>query len=112
MSSISGFSSAFSLIAWLISTQIIISSFYRRIESLGVVIFPISGLASLTASLQLSDHVIQTSDHAIQGHIMISVIAYSLITLGAFQAGLLAYQDRSIKAASSRRIHSFPSAIT
>ena len=92
-----GFFAAFSLIAWLISLQIIISSFYRRIESLGVVIFPISGIASLAASQHFSDHLITTSDHAIQGHIMISVIAYSLITLGAFQAGLLAYQDRSIK---------------
>jgi ABC-type uncharacterized transport system permease subunit len=92
-----GFFAAFSLIAWLISIQIIISSFYRRIESLGVVIFPISGIASLAASQHFSDHLIITSDNAIQGHIMISVIAYSLITLGAFQAGLLAYQDRSIK---------------
>jgi ABC-type uncharacterized transport system permease subunit len=92
-----GFFAAFSLIAWLISIQIIISSFYRRIESLGVVVFPISGLASVAASLHFSDHLIRTSDNAIQGHIMISIVAYSLITLGAFQAGLLAYQDRSIK---------------
>ncbi len=92
-----GFFAAFSLIAWLISIQIIISSFYRRIESLGIVVFPISGLASLAASLHFSDHLISTSNSAIQCHIMISIVAYSLITLGAFQAGLLAYQDRSIK---------------
>jgi ABC-type uncharacterized transport system permease subunit len=49
------------------------------------------------ASLHLSDHLISTTTNAIQGHIMVSVIAYSLITLGAFQAGLLAYQDRSIR---------------
>ena len=29
---------------------------------------------------------------------MVSVVAYSLITLAAFQAGLLAYQDHSIRA--------------
>ena len=92
-----GFFAAFSLIAWLISIQIIISSFYRRIESLGIVVFPISGFASLVASLHLSDHLISTSNNAIQGHIMISVVAYSLITLGALQAGLLAYQDHSIR---------------
>jgi len=92
-----GFFASFSLIAWLISIQIIISSFYRRIESLGVVVFPISGFASLATGLPFSDHLINTSDNAIQGHILISVVAYSLITLGAFQAGLLAYQDRSIR---------------
>ena len=92
-----GFFAAFSLIAWLISIQILLSSIYRRIESLGIVVFPISGVAGLIASLHFSDHLISTSSSAIQSHIMVSVIAYSLITLGAFQAGLLAYQDRSIK---------------
>lgn len=92
-----GFFAAFSLVAWLISIQILLSCIYRRIESLGIIVFPISGFANILASLHFSDHLITTSDNTIQGHIMISVIAYSLITLGAFQAGLLAYQDRSIR---------------
>ena len=92
-----GFFAAFSLISWLISIQILLSSIYRRIESLGIVVFPISGLASIIASLHFSDNLIHITNHAIQGHVMVSVIAYSLITLGAFQAGLLAYQDRSIR---------------
>lgn len=92
-----GFFPAFSLIGWLISIQVLLSCVYRRIESLGIIVFPVSGLASIVASLHLSDHLISTTTNAIQGHIMVSVIAYSLITLGAFQAGLLAYQDRSIR---------------
>jgi ABC-type uncharacterized transport system permease subunit len=92
-----GFFTAFSLIAWLISIQILLSSLYRRIESLGIVVFPVSGLAGVIASLHFDDHLINTSNNAVQGHIMVSIIAYSLIMLGAFQAGLLAYQDRSIK---------------
>ncbi len=92
-----GFFAAFALIAWLVSIQILLSSIFRRIESLGIVIFPISGGASLVASLYFADHLIITGSRVIQGHIMISVIAYSLITLGAFQAGLLAYQDHSIR---------------
>jgi len=92
-----GFFTSLSLIVWLISIQILLSSLYRRIESLGIVVFPISGLAGLIASLHFHDHLITTSNNSVQGHIMVSIIAYSLITLGAFQAGLLAYQDRSIK---------------
>jgi ABC-type uncharacterized transport system permease subunit len=92
-----GFFASFSLIAWLISIQILLSSVYRRIESLGIVVFPISGLSGLIAGQHFADHLITTSNQAVQGHIMVSVIAYSLITLGAFQAGLLAYQDRSIR---------------
>ncbi len=92
-----GFFVAFSLIAWLISIQILLSSIYRRIESLGIIAFPVSGLANIVASSHVSDHLINTGSNTIQGHIMVSVIAYSLITLGAFQAGLLAYQDHSIR---------------
>jgi len=92
-----GFFAAFSLIAWLISIQILLSSIYRRIESLGIIIFPISGGAGLIASLHFADHLIITSNSELQGHIMVSVIAYRLIKLHAFQAALLAYQDRSIR---------------
>lgn len=92
-----GFFVAFSLITWLISIQILLSCIYRRIESLGIIVFPVSGIGNISASLHFSDHFISIGNNAIQGHIMVSVIAYSLITLGAFQAGLLAYQDRSIK---------------
>ena len=92
-----GFFPAFSLIVWLISIQILLSSIYRRIESLGIVVFPISGCASLIASLHFADHLIIISNSEIKGHIMVSIIAYSLITLGAFQAALLAYQDHSIR---------------
>ena len=92
-----GFFIAFSLISWLISMQILLSSIYRPVESLGIVAFPISGLACFTASLNFSEHLIATGDSAIQGHIMISIIAYSLISLAAFQASLLAYQDHSIR---------------
>ena len=88
---------AFSLVSWLIVIQVLLSCIYRRIESLGIVLFPISGIAGIAASLDPSGRLIDTADQAIQGHIMVSVIAYSLITLGAFQAGLLAYQDRSIR---------------
>ena len=78
---------AFALIAWLISIQVLLSSIYRRIESLGIIVFPITGLAGLAAGLDFSVHLISTGSSMIQSHIMISIIAYSLITLGVLQAG-------------------------
>ena len=86
-----------SLICWLISIQILLSSIFHRVESLGIAVFPVSGLASLISSLGLSEHLIATGSEVIQGHIMVSVIAYSLIMLGACQATLLAYQDHLIR---------------
>jgi len=92
-----GFFPAFALIAWLITIQVLLSCIYRRIETLGIIIFPLSGFSGILANLHEPTHLINITDDAIQGHIVISVIAYSLIMLGAFQAGLLAYQDRSIR---------------
>jgi ABC-type uncharacterized transport system permease subunit len=94
-----GFFAAFSLITWLISIQILLSCLFRNIEALGIVMFPMAGLASLVSSMTpvTPAQLIEVSNVTIQGHIMISVIAYSLIMLGAVQAILLAYQDRAIR---------------
>lgn len=92
-----GFFVALSLITWLVAILILLSSYFRRIESLGIAIFPISGLACLLATETDSIQLIEITSNAIQGHILISVVAYSLITLGALQATLLAFQDHAIR---------------
>jgi ABC-type uncharacterized transport system permease subunit len=92
-----GFFIAFSLISWLISIQILLCSIFRRIESLGIVVFPMSGLAGIFTVFHVVEPAIISGDSSLQGHIMVSVVAYSLIMLGAIQAGLLAYQDFSIR---------------
>lgn len=88
---------AFSLISWLVSVQILLSCIFRKIESLGIVVFPITGLATMLALADFTDPLIISGSNALQGHIMISIIAYSLITLGAVQACVLAYQDYAIR---------------
>lgn len=93
-----GFFTAFSLISWLVSVQIIISSIYRPVESLGIFMFPLSGVASILAVLSPSSQSLTAvTSHLIQGHIMISVIAYSLIMLSALQAITLAFQEHAIR---------------
>jgi len=93
-----GFFTAFSLISWLVCIQILISSLYRPVESLGIAMFPIAGLASvLVVVLPSPEPLSGITSHLIQGHVMISVIAYSLIMLSALQALTLAFQDHAIR---------------
>ncbi len=93
-----GFFIAFSLISWLVSAQILISSLYRPLESLGIAMFPLSGLASVFSVLMpASEPLTGVTSQLIQWHIMISIIAYSLIMLSALQALALAYQDHAIR---------------
>lgn len=89
---------AFALISWLVSIQIMISSLYRPLQSLGIVMFPLTGFASLLSVLSPTNANMSTvGNHLIQGHIMISIIAYSLIMLSALQALALAYQEHAIR---------------
>jgi ABC-type uncharacterized transport system permease subunit len=93
-----GFFTAFSLITWLVSLQIMISSLYRPLHSLGIVMFPFTGLAHLLAvATPTPTPLTGITSQFIQSHIMLSVIAYSLIMLGAIQAATLAYQEHAIR---------------
>jgi ABC-type uncharacterized transport system permease subunit len=93
-----GFFTAFSLISWLVSVQILISTLYRPLQSLGIAMFPLSGLASLlTVITPAAKPMTGITSHLIQGHVMISVIAYSLIMLSALQALTLALQEHAIR---------------
>ncbi len=93
-----GFFIAFSLVSWLVSIQILISSLYRPLHSLGIVMFPLSGIASLlSVFLPAADSASAISSQYLQAHIMVSIIAYSLIMLSALQAVTLAFQEHAIR---------------
>ncbi len=92
------FFNAFALVSWLVSIQILIASLYRPLHGLGIPMFPLAGLAALAAAVLPAGHVfVLTPSPAIQGHIMLSIIAYSLIMLSALQALVLAWQDHAIR---------------
>jgi ABC-type uncharacterized transport system permease subunit len=93
-----GFFTAFSLISWLVSLQIMISSLYRPLHSLGIIMFPFTGLAHLLAvATPAPTPLAGLANQLIQSHIMLSIIAYSLIMLSAIQAVTLAYQEHAIR---------------
>ena len=93
-----GFFIAFSLISWLVSVQILISCAYRPLHSLGIVMFPISALATLlSVFIPAGQSSGISADPSLQLHIMLSVIAYSLIMLSALQAIALAFQEHAIR---------------
>ena len=104
------FFTAFCLISWLVSLQILISSLYRPLETLGIVMFPLSGVASVLATLYPVRQPLPIADTPfLESHIIISVIAYSLLTLSALQAIALAWQERSIRSHHpGRLIRSLP----
>lgn len=89
---------ALSLMSWMICLLITIAGFSKPLENLGIVMFPIAALAIL-GETHFSSLRIIASDYAqdLRFHILISIIAYSQLTLAAIQACLLAMQNHFLR---------------
>ena len=87
-----------SLIAWVISTMILSSSLRKNLENLFLGVFPMAAiiifLNAIIPSTVVSDN---KWDAGIMSHILLSITAYSLLTIAAFQAVLLMIQVRQLK---------------
>jgi len=92
-----GLTYAFSLLSWLVSIQILIASVYHPVQNLGLMMWPISALAVLLAQLFPGQLMLQASEtFFLQAHVMLSIIAYSLISMGMLQAIVVSVQNRSL----------------
>ncbi len=93
-----GFFNALSLITWLIALLVLLAALSNPVESLGVFLLP---LASIAISLE----IIFPSTFMLPGvqalelklHIIMSVLAYSLLSIAAVQSVLLAVQDKHLR---------------
>lgn len=89
-----GFYTILTLVGWLAALLLLLSSFTRPVESLGIVVLPFT---ALTVLLRLITHDHQHLSHdltaGLEFHIMISILAYSLLSIAVVQAVLLYFQD-------------------
>ena len=92
------FFSVGSLIALVISALIVLSAIKKPIENLLLGIFPMAALL-LTVNLFISppQNISQPWSPGLTSHIILSIIAYSILTIAAFQAVLLMVQNHQLK---------------
>lgn len=92
-----GFFSALSLIFFTVNIIVLISYFKKPVQNLFILLLPLTVIAIICAqTLHGTSHVIPlTIDLA--SHILLSIIAYSLLTIATFQALFLAYQNHQLK---------------
>ena len=93
-----GFFNALSFSGWLISALLLVSALAYPVENLGVILLPFSALTLLLGLLMPSTAVEGAVDWRVQMHAVVSLLAYSLLTLAAVQALLLAIQHRRLRA--------------
>lgn len=93
-----GFFNALSLIGVLGAFLLLISALNRPLESLGVVLLPLAALSIALMFAYPSQRILESSGAwQLDLHIVLSVVAYSLLGIGALQAIVLAIQDSHLR---------------
>ena len=93
-----GFSNAWALISWIIASVVLLIAIRRPVENLLVIFFPLAALGLLLILLFPTHRILAESvAMGLKIHILLSIIAYSLLTVAAFQAVLLAFQEYQLR---------------
>jgi len=88
---------ALATVFWLASAITVVSTFRERLEGIAVVLLPITALTVfLTVFVPESNVPIRTGQLALDGHILISLSAYALLTLAALQGVMLLIQHQAL----------------
>ncbi len=91
-----GFFNALSLAAWLIALLLLVASLRHPLELLGIVLLPFAAVALALEVAFSGPGTATTLPPGLQIHILLSLLAYSLLAIGAIQAILLAVQNHHL----------------
>jgi len=92
-----GLFNAVSLIAWIIALLLVASSLTKPVENLGIVFLPLAALSIALSIAFPSNHLVAAnSGRELHIHILLSMLAYSMLSLAAMQAVLLAIQNHHL----------------
>lgn len=87
-----------SLLTWLLALVLLLSAIGQPIDNLGIAVFPLAAAGMILEGIYPSEHLLPAGNRMLDAHVLISVAAYSVLTLAALQAVLLAVQDRHLHA--------------
>lgn len=92
-----GVFNALSLITWLISTLLVLLAIGRPVENLGIIVFPGTALAVVLENSFNTTHITEVINTPLEIHILISIAAYSVLSIAAVQAVLITIQDHNLR---------------
>ncbi|HIJ22716.1 MAG: cytochrome c biogenesis protein CcsA [Gammaproteobacteria bacterium] len=91
-----GFFHALSVTGWLLVLLFESTWIFRPVGNLGIIIFPVSSVALLLQILY-PEPSLKTASSELDIHILLSMVAYSLLAVAALQAVLLAVQEKHLR---------------
>ncbi|SEA68659.1 ABC-type uncharacterized transport system, permease component [Thiothrix caldifontis] len=90
------FASASSIVMWLCNLLLFFTMLKRPLETLGILVVPFTLSAMLLPLLNPTQTAVINLNNGLGVHIFTSLLAYSILTLAALQALLLALQNRHL----------------
>ena len=109
-----GFSAALSLMFWLAVLIYWVESFHARLEGLQPLVLPLAAVCALLPGLFPGQHQLANVTSAMfRAHFFIAMVAYSLFTLAALHAIIMAVVERRLhRGELSRPLASLPPLLT
>jgi ABC-type uncharacterized transport system permease subunit len=93
-----GFFNALALTSWTVITLLLASSLTKPVENLGLILLPVAAVTlGLAARFGEISFMSASATWPLKIHVLLSMLAYSLLTLAAVQAILLAVQDNHLR---------------
>lgn len=93
-----GFFKAASLVGWLTALLLLLSSLKRPLENLGIILLPMAALTIALMFAYPAPHMLSgTGGWQLDLHILLSILAYSLLVIAALQSLVLAFQDHQLR---------------
>ncbi len=92
-----GFFNALSLAGWLAALLVVSVALVRPVENLGILLLPFAAATVVLTLLFPSSRIIEGASRPLQVHILLSILAYSMLAMASVQAMLLYVQDRQLR---------------
>ncbi len=92
-----GLFNTISLLTWLIGTILMVLAIRGAVENIGIIVFPSTALAIGLKNSFNATHIAEVVNTPLEIHIIISIAAYSVLSIAAVQAILLTVQDRNLR---------------
>lgn len=87
-----------SLILLIVVLLLLTATLTKPVGKLGIALFPlVAAMLGLSLTIPIKPHHLHTQNLQMDLHVLTSIIAFSLLNIAAFQAVLLAIQDRQLR---------------
>ncbi len=85
-----------SLVSFTIIALLMVSSVFKPVEVIGIIVFPIASLVIILSYSIHRNFLIDEHSISLFSHILLSILAYSLLSLAAVQALIVWFQNKQL----------------